>query len=72
MIYRIAGNIASNECTFRYDGFLSGHEGDILCMDSNGKDIVATGSADQTVKIWRGAQKRERLLHRVCTFSTER
>ena len=54
MIYRIDGNILrADDTVFRYDGFLNGHDGDILCMDHNG-DLLATGSADKTVKLWSG------------------
>ena len=54
MIYRIDGNILrADDTVFRYDGFLNGHDGDILSMDHNG-DLLATGSADKTVKIWSG------------------
>ena len=54
MIYRIDGNILrADDTIFRYDGFLNGHDGDILCMDHNG-DLLATGSTDKTVKLWSG------------------
>ena len=56
MIYRIEGNLAmANDITFRYDGYLSGHEGEILCMDHNG-ELLGTGSADKTVKLWSGVR----------------
>ena len=56
MIYRIEGNLATaNDITFRYDGYLSGHDGEILCMDHNG-ELLGTGSADRTVKLWSGVQ----------------
>ena len=54
MIYRIDGNISKGEdIVFRYDGFLNGHDGDILCMDHNG-ELLGTGSADKTVRLWSG------------------
>ena len=56
MIYRIDGNILrADDTIFRYDGFLNGHDGDILCMDHNG-DLLATGSTDKTVKLWSGVE----------------
>ncbi len=65
MIYRIEGNIGRGECTFVYDGFLSGHEGDILCMDFSGGDIIGTGSEDHNVKLWFGIRSEKRALHTV-------
>jgi WD40 repeat protein len=65
MVYRIKGCLSSGECRFLYDGFLSGHEGDILCMDYGGGDVVGTGSADHSVKLWQGAKTHTRKLHMV-------
>ena len=66
MIYRIDGNILrADDTIFRYDGFLNGHDGDILCMDHNG-DLLATGSTDKTVKLWSGVSK----IHRGNGFTT--
>ena len=53
-IYRIDGNVAEGEATFHFDGSLTGHEGDILCIDHNGGQLVGTGSTDRTVKVWHG------------------
>ena len=53
-IYRIDGNVAGGEATFHFDGSLTGHEGDILCIDHNGGQLVGTGSTDRTVKVWHG------------------
>ena len=53
-IYRIDGKVSEGEATFHYDGTLSGHEGDILCIDHNGGELVGTGSTDRTVKVWCG------------------
>ena len=56
MIYRVDGNFAlGGDITFRYDGFLAGHDGDILCMDHNG-ELLGTGSADRTVRLWSGVR----------------
>ena len=56
MIYRVDGNLAmEGDITFRYDGFLTGHDGDILCMEHNG-ELLGTGSADRTVRLWSGVR----------------
>ena len=65
MVYRIDGNLLKQECTFAYDGFLSGHEGDILCMDYNGHELVGTGSDDHTVRLWSGIKREKRGLYMV-------
>ena len=56
-IYRIDGKFSVGEATFHYDGALSGHEGDILCIDHNGGELVGTGSTDRTVKVWYGTAR---------------
>ena len=54
MIWRAVGfHWHCDGIVFHYDGFLPGHEGEILCMDHNGQ-LLGTGSADKTVKLWSG------------------
>ena len=53
-IYRIDGKVSEGEGTFHHDGTLSAHEGDVMCIDHNGGDLVGTGSTDRTVKVWYG------------------
>ena len=66
MIWRAVGfHWHTDGIVFHYDGFLPGHEGDILCMDHNGQ-LLGTGSADKTVKLWSGVSK----IHRGNGFTT--
>ena len=66
MIWRAVGfHWHCDGIVFHYDGFLPGHEGDILCMDHN-EQLLATGSADKTVKLWSGVSK----IHRGNGFTT--
>ena len=66
MIWRAVGfHWHCDGIVFHYDGFLTGHEGDILCMDHNGQ-LLGTGSADKTVKLWSGVSK----IHRGTGFTT--
>ena len=66
MIWRAVGfHWHRDGIVFHYDGFLPGHEGEILCMDHNGQ-LLGTGSADKTVKLWSGVSK----IHRGTGFTT--
>ena len=66
MIWRAVGfHWHCDGIVFHYDGFLPGHEGEILCMDHNGQ-LLGTGSADKTVKLWSGVSK----IHRGTGFTT--
>ena len=69
-VYRIDGKLSEGEATFHYDGTLSGHEGDILCIDHNGGELVGTGSTDRTVKVWHG-MARNRSLNMVRRWAAE-
>ena len=67
-IYRIDGKVSEGEATFHHDGALSGHEGDILCIDHNDGELVGTGSTDRTVKVWHGTTRVRSLYMVRCKF----